>query len=97
MQSLLSLASKVALVTGGASGLGLATARRLSRHGAQVAVLDLTPAADLRVELPPGALYLRTDVRSEKEVGVAHGWKWLTSGQHLALVWPCVTVTMISF
>ncbi|MET9616542.1 SDR family NAD(P)-dependent oxidoreductase [Kitasatospora indigofera] len=34
-----------ALVTGGASGIGLATARLLSERGADVAVLDLDPSA----------------------------------------------------
>ena len=39
--------SKVIAVTGGASGLGLATARELSRRGARVAVIDLDgPAAE---------------------------------------------------
>ena len=37
--------SLVAIVTGGASGLGAATAKRLSQAGAQVAVLDLHPDA----------------------------------------------------
>jgi NAD(P)-dependent dehydrogenase (short-subunit alcohol dehydrogenase family) len=35
-----------ALVTGGSSGIGLATARLLAARGARVAVLDLAPAAD---------------------------------------------------
>ena len=33
----------VAVVTGGASGIGAAIARRLTEQGAQVAVLDLNP------------------------------------------------------
>ncbi|BFV55648.1 SDR family oxidoreductase [Kitasatospora sp. CMC57] len=38
------LAGLTALVTGGASGIGLATARLLSERGAEVAVLDLDPS-----------------------------------------------------
>nr|WP_059105535.1 SDR family NAD(P)-dependent oxidoreductase [Shouchella shacheensis] len=35
------LADKVAIVTGGASGIGLASAKRLAKEGAKVALLDL--------------------------------------------------------
>jgi NAD(P)-dependent dehydrogenase (short-subunit alcohol dehydrogenase family) len=50
-----------AVVTGGASGLGLAVAERLVELGARVVVLDLHPP----VALPPGAAYVEADVGSE--------------------------------
>ena len=37
---------RVAVVTGGASGIGLAIVRRLAAGGARVALLDLNAAAD---------------------------------------------------
>jgi NAD(P)-dependent dehydrogenase (short-subunit alcohol dehydrogenase family) len=50
-----------AVVTGGASGLGLAVAERLVELGARVVVLDLRPA----IALPPGTAYIEADVGSE--------------------------------
>ncbi len=52
-----------ALVTGGSSGIGLATARLLAARGARVAVLDLAPAADF-----PG---LPADVTDDESVRAA--------------------------
>jgi 2-keto-3-deoxy-L-fuconate dehydrogenase len=54
---------KVALVTGGASGIGAATARELARAGAQVLIADLNLAAaqTLAAELP-GAKAIEMDV-----------------------------------
>jgi NAD(P)-dependent dehydrogenase (short-subunit alcohol dehydrogenase family) len=41
----MTLADKIAIVTGGASGIGQASARLLARHGATVVVADLNEAA----------------------------------------------------
>lgn len=54
-----------ALVTGGASGIGAATAALLSSRGARVAVADLSPAAD------PAHLSVNCDVTSRSSVQAA--------------------------
>ena len=45
-------AGLAALVTGGASGIGLATARLLAGRGARVAVLDLDQGSSRTVQAP---------------------------------------------
>ncbi|OLT14523.1 3-hydroxy-2-methylbutyryl-CoA dehydrogenase [Pseudonocardia sp. CNS-139] len=62
----------VALVTGGASGLGLATARALTAAGAKVVIVDLpaSAGADRAAELA-GARFAPADVRSEDDVAAA--------------------------
>lgn len=56
-----------AIVTGGASGLGLAAAHRLSDAGAKTAVVDIAPVEKARSVLGKGVAYFRADVRSEAD------------------------------
>jgi 3-hydroxyacyl-CoA dehydrogenase / 3-hydroxy-2-methylbutyryl-CoA dehydrogenase len=62
-----------ALVAGGASGLGAATARELAARGARVAVVDLDgdKAEALAAELGGDAVAYRADVTSEADVEAA--------------------------
>lgn len=60
-----------ALVTGGASGLGLATARRLAAAGAAVTIVDLpsSPGAEIAAEL--GGTFAPADVTDPDAVAAA--------------------------
>jgi NAD(P)-dependent dehydrogenase (short-subunit alcohol dehydrogenase family) len=62
-----------AVVTGGASGLGLATARKLAGRGVAVVVVDLPSSAGAAVagELGPHAAFAPADVTDPAAVGVA--------------------------
>ena len=60
-----------AIVTGGASGLGAATAARLARAGARVTVLDLNAELGRKTADDIGGHFVRTDITSEKEVAAA--------------------------
>ncbi|BBZ55550.1 3-hydroxyacyl-CoA dehydrogenase [Mycolicibacterium phocaicum] len=60
----------VAVVTGGASGLGLATTKRLLDAGGSVVVIDLK-GEDVVAELGPRAKFVATDVTDEAGVNAA--------------------------
>jgi NAD(P)-dependent dehydrogenase (short-subunit alcohol dehydrogenase family) len=57
-----------AVVTGGASGLGEATARALAARGAKVALFDLNAVRGERVAQEIGGLFCAVDVASEQSV-----------------------------
>jgi NAD(P)-dependent dehydrogenase (short-subunit alcohol dehydrogenase family) len=68
------IAGKVAVVTGGASGIGEGAARRLSEEGAKVVVVDWNAeAADaVASSLPGDAVAVHADVSKEEDVERYH-------------------------
>jgi NAD(P)-dependent dehydrogenase (short-subunit alcohol dehydrogenase family) len=62
------LQGQAALVTGGASGLGAETARRLALAGAKVAVLDVNIELATELAREIGGIALRCDITSEASV-----------------------------
>ena len=64
------LSGKVAIVTGGASGIGAATVRMFAAEGAKVAIADILDdeAQKIVKSLGSSAIYLRTDVGDEAQV-----------------------------
>ena len=62
------LAKKVAVITGGASGIGLATARRMAAEGATVVIGDMDEVAGPEVATELGGLFVKVNVAVEDEV-----------------------------
>lgn len=69
------LRDRVAFITGGASGIGLACARALSRDGARVVIADIDEAAGdaAAAAIGEGALFAKADVRSLDQMQAAAG------------------------
>ncbi|MFW2541960.1 SDR family NAD(P)-dependent oxidoreductase [Primorskyibacter sp. 2E107] len=65
------ISGQVAIVTGGASGLGAATARRLASDGAKVGILDFDAARGAAVAAEIGGHAVKTDVGDEASVAAA--------------------------
>ncbi len=59
------------IVTGGASGLGAATARRLAADGVAVVIVDLQDEKGNAVAREIGGAYVHADVTAEKDVAAA--------------------------
>src|SRR5688500_5932383 len=60
-----------AIISGGASGLGEATARELARQGATVVVADLNEERGKAVADELGGVFARTDVSDREQVRAA--------------------------
>ena len=65
------IAGASALITGGASGLGAATARRLAAAGAHVTIVDLPGSAGAEVAAAIGGAFAPADVTDPGEVAAA--------------------------
>ncbi|WP_282151408.1 3-hydroxyacyl-CoA dehydrogenase [Ruegeria atlantica] len=65
------LSTTAAVITGGASGLGEATARHFAEHGAQVTILDRDAARGPKVAEDIGGHFAQTDVTDENSVAAA--------------------------
>lgn len=61
-----SLKDKVAVITGGASGIGKATGLRFSQAGAKVVLADIQDGSDVAREA--GGIFVKTDVSKEGQV-----------------------------
>jgi NAD(P)-dependent dehydrogenase (short-subunit alcohol dehydrogenase family) len=62
------LEGKVAVVTGGCSGIGLATVRRFAEEGAKVVIGDLDDARGTEVAAEAGGSYVHADVTDKEQV-----------------------------
>jgi len=62
------LRDRVAVITGGAGGIGLATARRLTAEGAEVVIADIDPVAGAEAASTVGGVFVATDVTDEAQV-----------------------------
>ena len=69
----MNISGKAILITGGASGLGAATARKIASEGGHPVLLDMNAPAGQALADELGGLFVRADVSSEPQVEAAIG------------------------
>ncbi len=75
-----------AVITGGASGLGAASARRLAAYGVKVALFDLNAELGEALARELGGVFCQVDVTSEEQVDQAFARSRAALGQERILV-----------
>jgi len=75
-----------AVVTGGASGLGLATVKALRAVGAKVAIFDVNPETGEKAAAENGAIFCHCDVLSDESVDGAFSKARMAQGQERVVV-----------
>ena len=75
-----------AVITGGASGLGAATARRLASHGVRVAIFDLNEELGEAFAKEIGGVFCKANVTSSEEIDAAFAKARAAHGQERILV-----------
>jgi NAD(P)-dependent dehydrogenase (short-subunit alcohol dehydrogenase family) len=80
-----------AVVTGGASGLGRATAQALAAAGAKVAIFDVNEAQGKEVAQAIGGLFCKVDITSEDSVVAGYAKARAAHGQERVLVHCAMT------
>lgn len=75
-----------AVITGGASGLGLATARALAAQGVKIAIFDLNEEAGAALEASDGFTFCKVDVTDDASVDAGFEKARAANGQERVLV-----------
>jgi len=75
-----------AVITGGASGLGEATARALASHGVKVAIFDLQKDKGEKVAAEIGGVYCEVNVTNDESVTAGFAKARAAVGQERILV-----------
>lgn len=74
------LRGRVAVITGGAGGIGLATARRFAAEGATVVIGDIDETAGMRAADLVNGLFVKVDVTSQEQVDALFDTTYLLYG-----------------